>query len=208
MMNLRRIIFIVIALLAFLPDAEAQLTEYKKHYYGLERPAKRVELGVSVGGAYMMSGVEGVDVEPRLGFRAAIMMSMCWSESYAIQGEIAYLHNKFDASYSGVSHRISGNIVEVPILFSYRGLRRVRFNLGPVLNVASAARYDLPKERVEAGQLRSIVGYAAGVAVEITPHLIIDARYTGNFSKSDNYFEGNEFNMRSHWATLTIGYVF
>lgn len=207
-MNLRRIIFIAIALLVFLPDAKAQMTEYDKYYYGLERPRKRVELGISVGGAYMLSEAESVDIEPRLGFRAALMMSMCWSESYAIQGEIAYLHNKLDASYAGANHRINGNIVEVPILFSYRGLRRVRFNVGPVLNIASAARYDLTKERVEAGQLRSTVGYAAGVAVELTPHLIIDARYTGNFAKSDNYFEGCEFQMRSQWIGLSVGYVF
>ena len=94
------------------------------------------------------------------------------------------------------------------MLFSYRGIPHLRLNVGPVINLASSAHYESGGERIEAGSLRSTVGYAAGVAVEITRHLIIDARYTGNFRQSFNYAGGKEFNMRSHWATLTLGYVF
>ena len=207
-MNLRRIIFIAIALLVFLPEAEAQLKEYDKLYYGLERPKKRVEMGVTIGGADMFSQADAVQIDPRLGFRGALMMSMCWDETYAIQGEIGYVHNKFDASIAGTTSRVSCNIVEVPIMFSYRGVRRVRFNVGPVLNVAATARYNTAQERIEAGGVRPTVGYAAGVAVELSRHLVIDARYTGNFGQSENYFEGEEYEMRSRWLMLSIGYVF
>lgn len=207
-MGMRRIIFAVIALVAFLPVAEAQLKEYDKLYFGLDRPRKRVEMGVLGSASMLFQSAEGVDISAKMGFRVGVVMAFCWDEQYAVQGEIGYLYNRYNLETAEVQREVRSNIFEVPILFSYRGIPHLRLNLGPVVNLAAAARYDNGQERIEAGRVRSTLGYAAGVAVEVTRHLIIDARYTGNFRRSLNYFEGNEFKMRSHWATLTIGYVF
>lgn len=207
-MNIRRTIFLLLALFMILTDVSAQMTEYNRLYYGLERPEKRVEMGITAGASYMFNSSSVVDTSPRMGVRASLVMAMCWHEQFALQGEVAYISSNLDISHAGVSHRVKSNIFEVPILFSYRGIRRVRINVGPVLNLASASRYSLTHERVEAGQLRSTVGYSAGLAVEISRHVVLDARYTGNFASTDCYFEGEEYQMRSGWAMFSIGYMF
>lgn len=207
-MSIRRIIFAALALVSFLPTAEAQLKDYDRLYYGLDRPRKRVEMGILGSASMLFQSAEGVDINPKMGYRVALVMAFCWDEQFAIQGEIGYLHHKSDVKTAAATLSLSSNICEVPLLFSYRGIPHLRLNVGPVINLASAARYESGGERIEAGSLRSTVGYAAGIAVEITRHLIIDARYTGNFRQSFNYAGGKEFNMRSHWATLTLGYVF
>lgn len=207
-MSIRRIIFALLALVAFLPSAEAQLKEYDKLYFGLDRPRKRVEMGVLGSASMLFQSAEGVDISAKMGFRVGVVMAFCWDEQFAVQGEIGYLHHKSDVKTAAATYSLSSNVCEVPLLFSYRGIPHLRLNVGPVINLASSAHYESGGERIEAGSLRSTVGYAAGVAVEITRHLIIDARYTGNFRQSFNYAGGKEFNMRSHWATLTLGYVF
>ena len=47
-----------------------------------------------------------------------------------------------------------------------------------------------------------------GLGVDISDHLLLEARYTGSFARSLNYFEGREFESRSKWVTLSIGYMF
>ena len=60
-----------------------------------------MEMGVSLSAAYMgISGGDGVSLAPRLGVRGALVMSLCWSERYALQVELAYLFNKIRAERS------------------------------------------------------------------------------------------------------------
>lgn len=207
-MKLFRIIFVIVIFILSTSDVVAQMSDYDKLYYGLDRPRKRVEMGVLGSASMLFHSADDVDIDPKMGYRVALVMAFCWDERFAIQGEIGYLHHKSEVKTAAATHSLSSNICEVPLLFSYRGVSHLRFNVGPVINLASSARYESGGERIEAGSVRSTVGYAAGIAVEITRHLIIDARYTGNFRQSLNYAGGKEFNMRSHWATLTLGYVF
>lgn len=135
-------------------------------------------------------------------------MSLEWQESYALQLELGYAHNKVEAERGATLYDVKANVMEIPILFSYRGLGIVRFNVGPVLSLSSAGRYSNGRERVEFGNVRSTLGYAAGVGVELTTKLLVDARLTGNFGRTDNYFEGLEFRSSAMWLTLGIGYMF
>lgn len=135
-------------------------------------------------------------------------MSLIWADYYALQMELAYLYNEIDASEGGSSAEVESSVFEIPLLFSYRGLGPVRLNVGPVLSLAGTARYDSGAERIEFGRMRSMFGYAVGAGVNLTRHLLLDARFTGNFSTPSNYFEGSEFSTSSYWTVLSLGYMF
>lgn len=173
-------------------------------------PSRKMEMGVTIGAAYLntTSNEHSVNLEGKVGLRAAMMMAFCWQEAYALQMEIGYVHNKIDGRRGEVARQVRSNIVEVPIMFSYRGLGPMRFNVGPVLSLASSGRYDTEEERIEFGRLRPTLGLTAGVGVEVSRHLLIEARFTANLNDTQHYFEGVEFAARSWWAALNIGYRF
>ena len=167
-----------------------------------------VEMGVMAGASYLHSSASAVDLAPQLGFRGALSMSLIWADYYALQMELAYLYNEIDASVGGSSAEVESSVFEIPLLFSYRGLGPVRLNVGPVLSLAGTARYNSGAERIEFGRMRSMVGYAVGAGVNLTRHLLLDARFTGNFSTPSNYFEGSEFSTSNYWAVLSLVYMF
>lgn len=182
--------------------------------YG-DAPSARMEMGVSLSAAYMgISGGDGVSLAPRLGVRGALVMSLCWSERYALQVELAYLFNKIRAERAadggGVTggHDVRSNVMEIPLLFSLRGLGPLRLNVGPVLSLAGTGRYDSGTERIEFGRLRTTVGYAAGVGVQVSQHLTVDGRFTGNMGRTLNYYEGLECRNYAYWVTLGVSYMF
>lgn len=198
---------IAILFLAALCLTQASVAQSR--YTLMQRQSKRMEMGLSVGASFMdVSATEGVVLSPNVGVRGALSMSLEWQESYALQLELGYAHNKVEAERGATLYDVKANVMEIPILFSYRGLGIVRFNVGPVLSLSSAGRYSNGRERVEFGNVRSTLGYAAGVGVELTTKLLVDARLTGNFGRTDNYFEGLEFRSSAMWLTLGIGYMF
>ena len=198
---------IAILFLAALCLTQASVAQSR--YTLMQRQSKRMEMGLSVGASFMdVSATEGVVLSPKVGVRGALSMSLEWQESYALQLELGYAHNTVEAERGATLYDVKANVMEIPILFSYRGLGIVRFNVGPVLSLSSAGRYSNGRERVEFGNVRSTLGYAAGVGVELTPKLLVDARLTGNFGRTDNYFEGLEFRSSAMWLTLGIGYMF
>lgn len=176
----------------------------------IRQPRSSVEMGLMAGAAYMFSSTSAIDLAPRLGIRGALSMSFIWADCYALQMELAYVYNKIEAKAdaSAPEFDVKSGAMEIPLLFSYRGLGPVRLNVGPVLSLAGTARYDSGAERIEFGRMRSTVGYAVGVGVNLTRHLLLDARFSGNFSKPSNYFEGREFSTSNYWATLSLGYMF
>lgn len=172
---------------------------------------KMMEMGVWIGASAMhmtMDAVDGVTLQPRIGVRAALEMAMVWHDDYALQIELAYVHNRIDALRAGAEYDVKSNVMEIPIMFSYRGLGIMRFNVGPVLSLASAGRYSSGVERIEFGRMRPTVGYTAGIGVELTQHIAVDARFTGGLADTDNYFEGVEFRSSAYWATLGVTYMF
>ena len=198
-----------IAILLWAVLCLTQASVAQSRYTLMQRQSKRMEMGLSVGASFMdVSATEGVVLSPNVGVRGALSMSLEWQESYALQLELGYAHNKVEAERGATLYDVKANVMEIPILFSYRGLGIVRFNVGPVLSLSSAGRYSNGRERVEFGNVRSTLGYAAGVGVELTPKLLVDARLTGNFGRTDNYFEGLEFRSSAMWLTLGIGYMF
>ncbi len=200
-MKFWRVILLLVAALS-LGNGWAQSSYY------FDSPRKRMEMGISAGAAYMAMKAEGVALQPKLGVRGALMMSLCWYDALALQMELAYLYNNIEAKHSKAAYDVKSNIMEIPIMFSYRGLWPMRFNAGPVLSLAGTGRYSTGSERVEFGRLRSTVGYTVGVGVNISDSVVLDARFTGNFARTNNYFEGVEFRSSAYWVGLNLGYMF
>ena len=191
-----------------MPQLGARRYDYSPLYGSA--PRKKSEMGVTLAGVYtfISPNVDAVQLTPRIGFRGALSMAMCWHESYALQFELAYLYNKIEAKRNPMQYDVKSGIMEIPIMFSYRGLWPLRLNVGPTLSLAGTGRYDLETERVEFGRLRPTLGLVAGVGVNLTQHLLLEARFTSSFAATSNYFEGVEFSTRSHWLTFGIGYMF
>lgn len=199
-------LLILVVMLSFASVSVAQ----SRYTY---KPAadKMMEMGVWIGASAMhmtMDAVDGVTLQPRIGVRAALEMAMVWHDDYALQIELAYVHNRIDALRAGAEYDVKSNVMEIPIMFSYRGLGIMRINIGPVLSLASAGRYSSGVERIEFGRMRPTVGYTAGIGVELTQHIAVDARFTGGLAGTDNYFEGVEFRSSAYWATLGVTYMF
>lgn len=192
-----------------MPELGARRYDYSP-LYGAEAPRKKSEMGITLAGAYMFASpdMDAVKLSPRIGVRGALTMTICWHENYALQLELAYLYNKIEAQRQSTQYDVKSGVMEIPIMFSYRALWPVRFNIGASLSLAGTARYDLEQERIEFGRLRPTLGMVAGIGVELSRHLIMEARYTSGFVTTSNYFEGLEFSTRSHWLTLGIGYIF
>ncbi|MBO5893954.1 MAG: PorT family protein [Alistipes sp.] len=202
---------IVVSVIASLMAGVCGAQNYNYYSFSGDDMIRRsVEMGVAVGANYMnlSSSNPAVELSPKMGMRAALQFSLQWDRAYALQMEVGYLYNKIDASLGQRKSQIKSNLVEVPVMFSYRGLRPMRFGAGVVLTPLAAGRYDTEYERLEAGQMRSLVGYVAQVGVSLTQHLLIDARFTGSLGKTSNYFEGVEYAMRGWWLSVGIGYMF
>lgn len=188
----------------------AQNNIYYDMVGGGRQQKSSAEMGISLSGVYLFTSPESsvVALSPRIGIRGALSMSVCWHDSYALQFDLAYLYNKIEARRQSNEYDIKSGTMEIPVMFSYRGLRPMRFNVGIVFSVAGTGRYDLEWERIEFGSLRPLMGYTAGIGVNITRHLLLEGRFTGGFKKTLNYFEGIEFYARSQWLTFGIGYTF
>lgn len=204
-----RILICLALVTALTMEAEAQ----NNFYYDIANSSRQkssAEMGISLAGVYMFTSPESTDValNPRIGIRGALSMSICWQKKYALQFDLAYLHNKVEAKRDETEYDVKSGAMEIPVMFSYRGIGPLRLNAGLVFSIVGTGRYDLVSERIEFGSLRPLMGYTVGVGVNLTQHLLIESRFTGGFKKTMNYFEGAEFYTRSSWLTLGIGYMF
>lgn len=209
----RNFILTLLATFCVVGWGRAQQSEYARYARFLnegDRLHRNMEMGVSLGASYLTldSSTNEVSLSPKLGVRAALEMSLVWDEKYALQMEVAYQSNKADVARGVRELELRSNIVEVPLMFSYRGLQPVRIGVGVVLSPIASGRYETEFERLEFGQLRQTVGYVADVGVRLTQHLMLDARFVGSFGKMDNYFEGVEFQTQGWSLSFSVGYMF
>lgn len=208
----RKILLLLVIALAVAAEvcAQGDYARYARYLNEQDSYQRRGEMGLTLGASFM--GVEpaldAISISPKIGVRAALEYSMVWADDYALQLEVAYISNKADIALAGRELELCSNVVEVPVLFSYRGLQPVRIGAGVVLSPMASGRYETEFERLEFGQLRQMVGYVVDAGVSLTPHLMLDARFMGSFGKMDNYFEGVEFTTRSWWLSVGIGYMF
>lgn len=207
---LRKFLLLFLFVSAAVSVCRAQGGQRTDGRFFVEKPPRaRMDMGVAVGATYMpMSGGGDVSLTPKLGVRGALTMSLYWRDRYGVQMELGYLFNKIKAERGSAAYDVRSNVMEIPVLFLFRGPGPLRLSAGPVLSLAGTGRYDAGEERVEFGRLRTTAGYAAGVGVAMSRHVSLDVRYTGSFGRTDNYFEGAEFSCGSSWLSLSLGYVF
>ena len=209
----RNIIFTLVAVVSTVGVCRAQQGDYERYARFLNEQdysSRQMEMGVTIGASYMGldSSMDAVVLSPKMGVRAALEMSLLWDHKYALQMEVAYVANKVDVALGKRELGLKSSIVEVPLIFSYRGLKPLRIGAGVVLLPVASGRYDTEFERLEFGQMRSMVGYVADVGVKLTQHLMLDARFVGSFGEVNNYFEGAEFTTRSWSLSFGLGYMF
>lgn len=209
----RNIIFTLVAVVSAIGVSRAQQGEYERYARFLNEQdynSRQMEMGVTISASYMglESSTDVVALSPKMGVRAALEMSLLWEQKYALQMEVAYVTNKADVALGNRASELKSSIVEVPLIFSYRGLKPLRIGAGVVLSPIASGRYDAGYERLEFGQMRSMVGYVADVGVKLTQHLLLDARFVGSIGEANNYFEGAEFTTRSWSLSFGLGYMF
>ena len=202
--------YLLLTLMLFVASVVSAQSFYGLPNYASDQINRSMEMGVVLGAGYMNLDATAADLSlsPKVGFRGAFQMSLVWSQAYALQMEVAYAMNKVYAVMGKREMEVDSRIVEVPLMFSYRGIRSLRIGAGVVFSPIALGRYDTDRERVEFGQVRSSVGYVANVGVMLSRHLLLDARYVGGLGRVANYFEGAEFESQSWHLTLSLGYMF
>lgn len=190
--------------------------------FGDDAINRSAEMGVVVGANYinLTPSMAEVALAPKIGFRGGIQFSLVWEHKYALQMEVAYAFNKIDASMQDSTVEVRSNVVEVPVMFSYRGLKPLRVGVGVVLSPMASGRYVLGAERLEFGQVRPMVGWVANVGINITRRLLLDARFVGGLGHTNNALsvtpltdanfkdKATEFTSKSWQATFSLGYLF
>ena len=122
----RNIIFTLVAVVSTVGVCRAQQGDYERYARFLNEQdysSRQMEMGVTIGASYMGldSSMDAVVLSPKMGVRAALEMSLLWDHKYALQMEVAYVANKVDVALGKRELGLKSSIVEVPLIFSYRG---------------------------------------------------------------------------------------
>lgn len=156
----------------------------------------RTEWGITAGAHYTgirLFGQEAsMKASPRLGYEAGVHMALRFGDWLALQPEIYYSHTTIDMQADGVDGkiRVKSHAVEFPVLLSLRVLDPVRINAGPVITLMNNSSYIAPDGvKTMFGNTRPTFCYTVGASVCIAQHLLVDARFTGQFSTTLNNFE-------------------
>ena len=193
---------------------------------GRTEPLVRTEFGLGVGLQYpwmKVKGSEGLTAtfSPGLGYGAGLQFRICIGKVFGIQPEVTYAYStiKIEDPTNGLSVKARSNLVQMPVLISLRAAM-FRFNFGPVITLMDNPYYNVEGEKAYMGRIFPTVTYAAGVSVKFAKCMMIDLRYTGQFTdiKSHNEYiwtfdevkqpEAQKFRTRNSSVQLRFGYVF
>ncbi|MBO7331643.1 MAG: outer membrane beta-barrel protein, partial [Alistipes sp.] len=142
----RKILLLLVITLAVVAEvcAQSDYARYARYLSEQDSYQRRGEMGLTLGASFMgvEPAVDVISINPKIGVRAAVEYSMVWADDYALQLEVAYISNKADVAMAGKELELRSNVVEVPVLFSYRGLQPVRIGAGVVLSPMASGRYE------------------------------------------------------------------
>jgi hypothetical protein len=158
---------------------------------------------------------------------AALQFRLNIGRSFGFQPEISYARSniKISDDVNGFSTKVKSNIVQIPMLLSFR-LAMFRFNFGPVFTLMDEATYQLPRvddesiQQMHLGKIYPSITYAAGISVKFAKVMMIDVRYADQFTniKSENQYiwtldenkqkEAQAFRTRTRSVQLRFGVVF
>ena len=198
-----------------------------------EQPKVSTEFGLGVGARYNWFDVQPLcsNFTPKLSMQwsggAALQFRLNIGRSFGFQPEISYARSviKINDETNGFSTKAKSNIVQIPMLLSFRAAM-FRFNFGPVFTLMDDATYQLARaddesiQQMHLGKIYPAVTYAAGISVKFAKVMMIDVRYADQFvnTKSENQYlwsldenkqkEAQAFRTRTRSVQLRFGVVF
>lgn len=178
-------------------------------------PRLRVEWGL-VGGINIPNFSTNMDefgIKNKLGWQVGITTALNFG-SFAVEPQILFVRQGLKVRPDGGVGEVNlrSNSIDVPILFSLRMLKPMRFYLGPVFTVMNDCKNKNGGDLLDFGRVRPTVSYAVGLGFVVNQHMLVDLRYNGQFrSKHDVVLpDGNTQldKLRCHTFAITFGYLF
>lgn len=177
-----------------------------------QRPRVRVEWGVLGGINFsdFSAKLDQTNVKDKLGWQVGMLTAINFG-AVAIEPQILFVRNGMKIREAGYPElNLRSNSIDVPILFSLRILKPLRFNIGPVFTVMNDCKEKVNNDLLDFGRVRPTVSYTIGLGVTIMKHLLLDFRYNGQFGSKNNIIVGNDWSLdlRSYSLAFSVGYVF
>ncbi|MEG0788942.1 MAG: porin family protein [Alistipes sp.] len=176
------------------------------------RSKVKVEWGV-LGGlnfADFSTSMDHTEVKDKLGWQIGMITAVNFG-AVAIEPQIIFVHQGLRVQHEGTPEvRLRSSSIDVPVLFSLRILRPLRFNIGPVFTVMNDCKEKSGDDLLNVGRVRPTVSYTIGVGVTVLRHLLIDVRYNGQFNSVRNTFATQDLSvdLRSYNVAFSVGYIF
>lgn len=149
----------------------------------------------------------GSEIRNKLGWQAGIVVRIN-TPVVAIQPELLFVRQSMDVNWKGDDIRVRSNSFKLPLLASFSLLKIIRLNVGPVFSLTNDCKYKVEGRKYDFGRLQPTVGYALGAAVQLR-HILIDARFNGQFKKMRSVNEhGIDVNVGSYSVAFSLGYFF
>lgn len=149
-------------------------------------------------------------VKDKLGFQLGMFMGVDFGR-FAVIPQFLYVRNVMDVRGDGGKQHLRSNSIEVPILFSLKVLKPLRFNVGPVISAMNSCKFnDGQGLDVDFGRVRPTISYTIGGSLTLMQHFLVDVRYNGQFTSTDNMIAGSDrvYDLRSSTVAFSVGYLF
>lgn len=202
---------IVVTLLTVM-TASAQHNAFDTNDSSSRGPRVSTEWGIGIGGTFTnIKKITPSDVKlnPRFGFQGHLDFSLCIGRNFAIETEIAYEGGSIVAATAQKEHKIRTRTIDFPVLLSLRFLGgRIRLNAGPLFNIMSKAEYTSDGQTQFFGNVHPTWNLAAGVAVGLSRHFLLEARYVLPLRDNLNQFLGEEFTTSTSKITAGVVLIF
>lgn len=210
------------------PDKTVQKVQRQK-----QAPKVTTEFGLGIGARYNWFDVQSISanftpkISMKMSYGAALQFRLNVGKFFGIQPEVSYAYStiRINDKTNNFSAKSKFNLVQIPVLLSFR-IAMFRINFGPVFTLMDSPTYPLQSgedgaiTQMPLGKILPTVTYAAGVTVKFAKCMIVDLRYTGQFTdiKSYNSYiwtldetkqpEAQTFRTRNRSIQLRIGYAF
>lgn len=178
-----------------------------------QAPRVRVEWGV-LGGINIpnfSTNDNWAGVKNKMGWQLGITTAVNFG-AIALEPQILYVRQGLRISKDGEEIlNLKSNSIDVPIFASLRLLKPVRIYAGPVFTVMNDCKQKSNDDLLNFGRIRPSVSYAVGVSVMLGRHLMIDARYNGQFrgKKDVTLPDGTQLDkLSANSLAINLGYIF
>lgn len=168
-----------------------------------------LEYGITAGAnlPHYSTNMSQTEIASKLGWQAGIVVRIN-TPIVAIQPELLFVRNAIDLTSDTYDVRVKSNSLSLPLLASFRLLRIIHLNVGPVFSLTNDCKYKFEGNKYDFGRMQPTVGYAVGAAVQLQ-HLLVDLRFNGQFkgAESLNHHDIN-LKINTYSVALSLGYLF